>query len=77
MAADEGFKDAVTAEGDEGAVVRVGLVVFGVVRAEAVVKIGGVVLYILLVARTVKVAVGVTAYLRTYPLALVRTYHLP
>ena len=44
VAADEGFEDAVAAEGDEGAVVRVRLVVFGVVGREAVVEVGGVVL---------------------------------
>lgn len=44
MAADERFEDAVAAEGDEGAVVGVGLVGAGVVGGEAVVEVGGVVL---------------------------------
>ena len=44
VAADEGFEDAVAAEGDEGAVVGVGLVVFDVVGGEAVVEVGCVVL---------------------------------
>ena len=44
VAADERFEDAVAAEGDEGAVVGVRPVVFGVVGAEAVVEVCGVVL---------------------------------
>ena len=45
MAADEGFEDAVAAEGHEGAVVRVGGVVEDVVGSEAVVEVCGVVLW--------------------------------
>lgn len=44
VAADEGFEDAVAAEGDEGAVVGVGRVVKGVVRGEAVVEVCCVIL---------------------------------
>lgn len=44
VAANEGFEDAVATESDEGAVVRVRVVVFGVVGAEAVVEVGRVVL---------------------------------
>lgn len=44
MAADEGFEDAVAAEGYEGAVVRVRGVVEDVVGGEAVVEVCGVVL---------------------------------
>lgn len=44
MAADEGFENTVATESDERAVVWVRLVVFGVVGAEAVVKVGRVVL---------------------------------
>lgn len=44
MAADEGFEDAVAAEGYQGAVVRVRGVVEDVVGGEAVVEVCGVVL---------------------------------
>ena len=44
MAADQSFEDAVAAEGDEAAVVGVGLVVVGIVGGEAVVEICCVVL---------------------------------
>lgn len=42
VASDEGFEDAVAAEGDEGAVVRVGLVLEHIVGGEAVVEVRGV-----------------------------------
>lgn len=44
VAPDEGFEDAVATESDKRAVVGMGLVVFGVVGGEAVVKVGCVVL---------------------------------
>jgi hypothetical protein len=45
VAADQCFEHAVAAEGYEGAVVRVGCVVEGIVGREAVVEVCGVVLW--------------------------------
>ena len=44
VAADERFEYTMTAEGDEGAVVGVGSVIFHVIGREAVVEVCGVVL---------------------------------
>lgn len=44
MAPDEGFEDSVASECYERAVVRMWTMVFSIVRREAVVKVGGVVL---------------------------------
>jgi hypothetical protein len=44
MAADQSFEDAMAAKSDEGAVVGVRAMVFRIVRAEAVVEVGGVIL---------------------------------
>ncbi len=86
VAPDQSLEDAVAAKGDEGAVVGVQGVGFGVVGGEAVVEVCGVVLFATLSANASfphftptsnQKTVRYSTHIKIQPLRLIRAHHLP